>query len=632
MLQAIRDRLVGWVAWGILILISVPFIFMGVTDFGSSAKDIVVAEVDGETISQRDYQRRYQSRRQAMQRQLGANYRPDLFDKEVQKNVIETMIEEKLLAMMADENKLHVGDQELSSVIRSDQAFQQDGKFDYDLYKSRLGQSGFTPESYETFLRNERAISVIPRMVRQSSFVTPEETQRYSALADQRRDIDYVLIGQDNISEEVVLQDEEVRAYYDNNPHEFIRPEQVKFEYVQLSAAMLEDRVEATDENIRRYYDENADSYAVEGQRKASHILLATEEGKSLEDSPEVLGKMAEIQEKLKSGEKFEDLARQYSDDPGSAQQGGDLGQVQRGVMVPPFEEALFALKEKGQISEFVRTSFGFHLIRLDDITTRQMKSFDDVKEEITAGFVKKQAVDLFYDQSERMAEISYENPDNLTPVADALGLQVQKSDWVSANNSATGIEGNQDVLRAVFSDRLKTAMTNSDPIETAVNEAVIVRVADARPESQIPFEEVMDQARTATRNAVMKQKISEYASSLLSRHQAGETLQQLADQEKLTVETADGLSRQDNGLPLELSRGVFGISASKDGKPRTVSIPLDDGQVALVTLRKITLPDTQPEVAVINALKNRDAARDSQMLLTGLRKKAQVVIYKDKL
>jgi len=345
-----------------------------------------------------------------------------------------------------------------------------------------------------------------------------------------------------------------------------------------------------------------------------------------------VLGKMTEIQEKLKSGEKFEDLARQYSDDPGSAQQGGDLGQVLRGVMVPPFEEALFALKEVGQISEFVRTSFGFHLIRLDETTTRQVKSFDDVKEEITAGYVKKQAVDLFYDQSERMAEISYENPDNLAPVADALGLKVRQSGWVSANNSVPGIEGNQDVLRAVFSERLKTAMTNSDPIETAANEAVIVRVSDARPETEIPFEEVMAQARTATRNTVMKQKITEYASSLLSRQQAGEALQQLADKGKLTVETVDGLSRQDNGLPVELSRGVFGISASKDGKPRTVSIPLDDGQVALVTLRKIILPDTQPEAAVINALKNRDAARDSQMLLTGLRKKAQVVIYKDKL
>ena len=179
MLQAIRDRFVGWVAWGIVILISVPFIVLGVTDFGAPARETLVAEVNGESIQQQDYQRRYQARRQAMQRQLGANSRADVFDKEIQKNVVETMVEEKLLAILAEENKLHVGDQELSSVIRTDTTFHEQGKFNYELYQSKLGQSGFTPDSYERYLRNELRISTIPRLVRQSSFVTSKEAQRF---------------------------------------------------------------------------------------------------------------------------------------------------------------------------------------------------------------------------------------------------------------------------------------------------------------------------------------------------------------------------------------------------------------------------------------------------------------------
>jgi peptidyl-prolyl cis-trans isomerase D len=632
MLQSIRDKLVGWVAWGILILISVPFIFMGVTDFGSPARTTVAAEVDDEIIDQQDYQRRYQASRQNMQRQLGANYRPDLFDKQIQQNVINTMVEEKLLAMLAEKNNIQVGDKELSSVIRQDPGFKQNNKFDYNFYKSTLGQSGFTPDSYERYLRNDRKVNAIPRLIIQSHFVTPQEAERYNKLFNQKRDFDYVIVGEEHLGEEVVVQDEQAKAYYDENMHEFVRPAQVKFEYLRLSSDQLVESVDTTEESIRRYYEENAENFIVEEQRKASHILLSLEEGKTLEESPEVLGKLSEIQEKLKAGEQFEELAKAYSDDPGSAQQGGDLGQVLRGVMVPPFEEALFALQENGQISDPVRTSFGIHLIRLDELTPKQVKSFDEAKDELKEGFAKKQAIELYYDQSERMAEISYENPDSLLPVAEALDLEVESSDWLSADSDAQGVEGNKDVLRAAFSDRLKTEMTNSDPIEIGVNDVVIIRVNDSRPEFQIPFDDVIDKVRTAARKNVIDQQVSEYASQLLGRLQQGELLQTLADEEKLSLEAVDGLQRQDNKLPAGLSSGVFSMSTPGEGQSGTDTIELADGKVALVVLRNVVLPDSKDISSAEKSLASRDAARDAQMVLAGMREKAKVVIYKDKL
>jgi len=633
MLQSIRDGLVGWVAWGILILISVPFIFMGVTDFGSTATTTVVAEVDDEVISQQDYQRRYQASRQNMQKQLGANYRPDLFDEQIQQSVIKGMIEEKLLAMLGEENNIQVGDKELSSVIRQDPGFQQNNKFDYNFYKSRLGQSGFTPDSYEGYLRIDRKVNAIPRLVRGSHFVTPQEAERYNKLLNQTRDVDYMVVAEEHIAEEVVVQDQQAKAYYDGHMREFIRPAQIKFEYIRLSSSQLVGSVDTTEENMRRYYEENADSFIVDEQRRASHILLSLEDGKSLEESPEVVGKLSEIQEKLKAGEQFEDLAKIYSDDPGSAQQGGDLGQVLRGVMVPPFEEALFALRENGQISDPVRTSFGIHLIRLDGLTAKQVKSFDEVKDELKEGFAQKQAVELYYDQSERMAEISYETPDSLVPVAEALSLEIKSSDWLSANNDAEGIEGNKDVLRAAFSERLQTEMTNSDPIEVGVNDVVIIRVNDSRPESQIPFDDVIDEVRTAARKDVIHQKISEYSSQLLDRLRDGESLQKLAEKEKLSIEAAEGLQRQDNKLPAALSRGIFSMSTPGEGNTETDIIPLDDGKVALVVLRKVVLPDSKDSSVVEKQpLASRDAARDAQMVLAGMREKAKVTIHKDKL
>ena len=632
MLQAIRDRLVGWVAWGIVILISVPFIIMGVTDFGSPAAKTVVAEVGDETIDQSDYQRRFQARRQSMQKQFGANYRADIFDPKIRQNVVEAMVDEKLLSQLIEKNNLQIGDRELSSVIRTDESFMQDGKFDYKLYQSKLAQSGFTTESYERYLRDDRQLNAIPRLLRQSSFITQQESQRYYQLLNQRRDIDYIIIGEQYFPDKIKVSEEQARAYYDANTKAFIRPAQVMFEYVQLSANILAAGVAVTEENIQRYYEENIQKFVVDEQRKASHILLLLEEGKSLEDSPEVAGKLKTIREKLDAGSAFESLAKEYSDDPGSAQQGGSLGQVLRGVMVPPFETALFAMQNPGEVSEPIRTSFGIHLIRLDNLTPKQVKPFDEVKAELTQDFAKTQAIELYYDQSERMAEISYENPDSLIPVAEVLGLKVQSSSWVSTDNDTPGIEGNKDVLRTAFNDRSKTEMTNSDPIEVGVNDAVIIRVIDSREASQKPFEDVTDLARAAAREGVMAEKIKAYAGVLHEQIKSGASWQSLADEKKLTIETADALQRQGNGLPVDLSRGVFAMSAPIGNNPRVEIIELANAAVALVQLRNIDLPEATDVSGTENSLHSNRALRDAQMLLAGMKENTKIIIYKDKL
>ena len=212
MLQAIRDRLVGWVAWGIVILISVPFIVLGVTDFGSPARENVVAEVNDETISQRDYRRRYDARRQALQRQLGASYRPDLLDQQVQQQVINAMVEEKLLQLFVEQHNVQIGDEELAAVIQNDSNFRKNGKFDFPYYRSILGQSGFTPETYEQFLRDDRKVSILPRIVESSSFVTESRASQYTKLLKQKRDVDYVIIDRSHFPNGIDVSEDEAKA------------------------------------------------------------------------------------------------------------------------------------------------------------------------------------------------------------------------------------------------------------------------------------------------------------------------------------------------------------------------------------------------------------------------------------
>ena len=632
MLQAIRDRLVGWVAWGIVILISVPFIVLGVTDFGSPPRENIVAEVNEETITQRDYRRRYDARRQALQRQLGASYRADVMDQLVQQQVINSLVEEKLLQMFVEQHNIQVGDEELAAAIQSDSSFQKNGKFDFPSYRSILGQSGFTPESYEQYLRDDRKISILPRIIESSSFITESRASQYTKLLNQKRDVDYVIVGRDHFPNDLVVSEDEAKAYYDSNPTEFTRPEQVRLEYIRSSASLLAESLESSEDNIRQYYEDHIDRYAVEEQRTASHILLALEEGKTLEDSPKVKQTLQEIQDRLEAGESFEKLAEEFSEDPGSAQQGGSLGQVARGVMVAPFEEALYALTETGQISEPVRTSFGIHLIRLDDLKPRQVKSFEEVKGQLQSEYAMNKAVELFYDQSERMAELSYERPDSLTSVAEVLDIPIHNTGWISRDNDQPGVEGNRDVLRAAFSERLKSEMINSDPIEIGENDAVIIRVLESRPASLLPYEEVAEQARIAAITGAMYNRLKQYAEQLASRLKQGERLSDIAASESLTLKSQEGLQRTNKDISADLSKGIFSMPAPQTETPEVDTISLEDGTMALVVLRGVSVEAKADSKDIKQRLTTIDATREAKMMLADFREQAKVVIHKDKL
>lgn len=631
MLQSIRDRLVGWVAWGIVLIIGVPFAVLGITDFGSPARTSAVAEIDDLIVEQQDYQRRFQNRRQNMQRQLGASYRADIFDSQIQEQVVNEMVEEQLLLRLAENNNLQVGDKELAAAIRQDPSFQQNGQFNFDYYRARIGQLGFTPATYEEFLRNERLLTAIPRTIRATSFTTDNELQRFHALQAQKRRIEYIEIDRSYFPEDITVSDEQAETFYNDNSDRFQRPEQVKIEYVRLSAAQLADRVETTDELIRQYYDANADRYMVEEQRQASHILLSIEEGKSLEDSPDVKAKLNEIQTKIAEGVAFSELAKTYSQDPGSAADGGNLGQVIRGMMVPPFEEALFALQTVDEISEPVITSFGVHVIKLDGLTERQIKAFEDVKQELADNYAQEKAVELFYDESERMAELSYENPDSLLPVAETLLLPLQTTGWIGAENQNLGIESNRDVLQAAFSERLRDG-NNSDPIEVGENDAVIIRVMDYREAALIPFDEVKEKARDMARREVQNERVKAFASELVKRVDQGESLQAIADAEKLPLETPDAIGREGGVLPAALTRAVFKMPKPVKDTPVAESVALADGRQAVTVLYEVTIPKQSATDTLARELNQRNAARNAGDTIAGLRESADITIHKDKL
>lgn len=633
MLQSIRDKLVGWVAWAIVLIIGVPFAIMGVTDFGSTARTLAVAEVDDLIVDQQDYQQRLQVRRRDMQQQLGSDYRPDKFERVLQQQVLNEMIEEKLLENLVQENNLRVGDEELSAAIKSDLNFFQDGKFNFEFYRNRISKLGFTPNAYEDFLKQDRMLTAIPRMVRSSSFITDQEAQRYFRLSKQQRKIDYLTVLPSRFSKDIDIAVSELQTYYEQHASQYVRPEQVKLEYIRLSARQLASRVEVTEDAIRQYYAANADRYVVDEQREASHILINVAQEKTLADSPEVSKKIKEIQNKLSAGEKFEDLARKYSDDPGSAQSGGQLGQVLRGVMVPAFEEALFSMQAVGEISAPIQTSFGVHLIRLDSITPRQAKSYEMVKDQLRESYASEQAINLYYDISEQLAVLTYENPDSLVPVSEAIDVALQTTDWIDQKGSDSGVAANLDVLREAFGGRLKNSHINSDPIEIGINDAVVFRVMDSRPAAQLSFEEAKGTLMVAALKEKQARRLAVYADQIADRIRQGESIQSVAENEKLELHASVLLQRHSNKAPAALVRYVFKMPVPTNNSPVIKATSLEGGIQAIVVFNQVADPEASSYApAVKKELNQRIAAKDVANLLAKIRQEAKVTIYKDKL
>ncbi|TNF97883.1 MAG: hypothetical protein EP297_09505 [Gammaproteobacteria bacterium] len=632
MLQSIRDRLVGWVAWAIVLVIGVPFAILGVTDFGSPVRKVAVAEVGDLTVSQQQYRQRFQARRQNLQRQLGANYRPDIFDKTIQQQTLDALIEEKLLEMLAEDNKIFVGDKELASTIQRDPGFSKNGKFDKDYYRSRIGTLGYTPTAYEEFLRSEIRLNMLPRVVRASSFLTRQEQQRFNELSLQKRNIEYIEIDRDRFLTDIDVSEEEAKTYYDEHQSEFSRPEQVRIEYVQLNTEVLKDRIDSSEEAMKRFYEENADRYIVEEQRKASHILLNMEESDSLDNSPEILSKIKEIQDKLKAGESFSELARQYSDDPGSAEQGGDLGQVARGMMVPPFENTLFELKQVGSISDPIRTSYGIHLIRLDGIVQGQIKSYEDVKDTIADEYAKEQAINLYFNLSERLAELSYEYPDTLLPAAEELQIELKATDWIGLDGGTGPITVNKDVLRAAFSERVKVQGENSEPVEVGVNDVVVLRVKDSRPASTRTFEEVNTEAKRIVRTQKADQILSEYVDKLIVQLKQGESAEKVAETEGLDYQNPGDIERETTSTPSALTRAVFSMPHPTDDAPVIDQVSLGQGKHAVVLLKQVIKVSGESRDNLSSELNSRLASMDTNGLMQILKDKTEIVIHKDKL
>lgn len=584
MLQAIRERAQGWIAWVIVILISIPFALWGIQSYLGVGSEPVVAEVNGIEITEGDLDRRVQEARIELRERLGAAYDQTSFEEgRLRAEVLNDMIRRALLLEASRRIGMRVSDEEIRVQILSEPAFQRDGRFDREAYERLLQIQGLSPAQFEGQLRQELIGQQLLRAVVASELVTRKELDDYQRLIGQRRELAYVRIEAADYDDDAPVGEEEIQAYYAANTLRFQDPEMVKLDYLVLDAADLAEGAAITEQELRQAYEEDPTRFSQPERRSVRHLLLSVPQDADKAAADDVLSRVRAIRERILGGERFADLAESESQDPSSASQGGSLGTIEQGMMDPVFDEAAFALGV-GEISEPVRTRFGYHLIEVTEIVPAQATPFDDVKGDLRAELSRQRAESLYYDLGERLATLAYESPDSLEPAADELGLRIRHSDWVG-RDGGEGILGQPRVIGAAFSEEVLVGRANSDLIEPDrdVLRAIVLRVADHRAAATKPLDEVRDEIVAELRLERARQAALGAAEAAAEQLRQGQPWSEAVPD--AAVEAPGFVGRDLPSVPAPVRDAAFRLSPPKEGVPSVGTAVFENGDVAVVQI-----------------------------------------------
>jgi peptidyl-prolyl cis-trans isomerase D len=489
MLEVIRTHSKGWVAKFILILITVPFALFGIDaylkDAGTGAS---VAKVDGATISVQEYRNAMQSLRDRLQKENPEDVAA-LDSQEVKQSVLDRLINTRLLSAEVAHSNFKVTNEQLALFITSLPEFQQGGKFSQEVYDKLLSQNQMTPSQFENKMRSELLLQQVRDGIPGLAFTTPAVENAVLNIEHQQREVSVAEIKTSDFISQVKVEPSEVRAYYEKHKDKFKVPEQVKLEFVMLSANTLITKMQATEEEAKKFYDENAAKFQGNEQRHASHILIGVSATASADAKAEAKKKAEQVLAEVKKNPaKFAELAKKYSQDPGSAEKGGDLGTFGRGAMVKPFEEAVYAMKA-GDVSGLVQSDFGYHIIKLNEISG-QSQGFDAMKAQIRAELMYQKAIAKFSEQAEAFSALVYEQSTSLQPAADAYGVPVQKSEWLSYADGAKFFKSDK-LMTLVFTNEVLKDKRNTEAVEISNNTLVSARVVEYKPSAPRSFDEI---------------------------------------------------------------------------------------------------------------------------------------------
>jgi len=490
MLEKFRSYAQTKAAQIILALILIPFALFGIDSYLNQAgNNLSIAKVNGYKIALPEYNRAIENVRNRIMSE-GKKVDPAMFDSfEFKESVIDGLITKQLLNNDIKKSQFRITDQQLSQYIIGMPEFQKDGKFSQEVYDKVLQNNQLTPKKFEESIRNDLLIQQVRDGLQKLIFIPPNNLAETLRATSQQREISIAEFKTKEYMTKSNIAEKDIQAFYDQNKSKFLAPEQVKAEFVVFSLANILPTINVTEDEIKSFYKANADKYQNQQQREASHILIATSKNAPPAEKAKAKAKAEDILNQIRKNPKqFEELASKYSQDPESAKKGGDLGSFGRGMMVKPFDDAVFSMKVN-EISNIVESDFGYHIIKLTKIIG-EGGGFDALRPQIKAELIYQKGQEKFAALAEEFSNKVYEQSSSLEVVSKRFNLPIQKTDWISRNDTDKFFK-NEALMNALYSKESIKDHRNTEAIEVTPNNLISARVVDYKAQSTKPFADV---------------------------------------------------------------------------------------------------------------------------------------------
>ncbi len=633
MLQDIRDRATSWVAYVIIGLLILSFALWGIGEYFGGGPARPVATINRNEITSQQFNQQVQQRKQVLQSILGENYRQQYPDESiVRQQVIQDLVRTELLRQEVDDAGYEISDANLIRRIQQIPQFQQDGKFDPDLYRRLLESQRLNKAQWENELREQDKLRQFENTIATSSFIPKAELKRFQSISEQTRDFKYALVSVK--ADEVSVSDAEIEQYFEENKQFYQTSEQVKLSYIELKEQDIADGTNVSDEDAKEIYESQQERYMSAELRRASHIMfkVPSELGSDALEWDEALEKANDLVQKLEEGADFTELAKQYSEDTLSADKGGDMGFIAPGDFTnKDLEDALFAL-DVGENSKAIRTEQGVQILQLTEIHEPEQESFESVREKIINERKSQIAQERFIEISDEIANLVVEQPDDLEEASESFDSSIKQTGFLSAASNDE-IFAYPKIKNVAFSNDILVEKLNSDLIQVDDGHVIAFRVLEHKESEQKPLADVKDDIQRLLSVRKASDNATKQGSELFLKLKDGASLEALASENNLEVVGHGPIRRDDNRVPFQISDQAFSMEKPAEGTTTVEGVAQADGSYALIELNAVTLGSTEVDDPQMLQLSQRVnyGRREFSAIIDAIQANGDVVIYENR-
>ena len=638
MLATFRSHAKGWIAWVFVILVSVPFALWGIGQYRSLITTDYVAKVNGTKIMPQRLQNAYEQAFQQRQSEMNGKFNPTPKEQlALKKQTLQQLVNSTLLLQQAHNDRLLASNGDVSQQISQIPAFQANGHFDYQQYKSVLASNGLTVEQFENRVRSQLLSQQLESGIAETTMPTTKEVTALAAMLKQQRKLAWFVLPLKGFMPSTPPSDSEIQAYYKAHQDRFSTPETVSISYLQLDKKSLMSRVKVTPEALHDYYRTHQSQYGVPPARKVAEILIkpsatsAAAEAMAMSKAQGLLGKVKSAKDPQTA---FARLARKDSDDPISSRNGGSIGYVSRGQLPQKLDDAVFGLKKVGDTAGPVRSAKGWVLLQLLGKRGGSVRPFDQVKSQVVTDYKTQKAKDLYYKLDGDFANLTYEHAGTLEVAAKKLGLEVHTVSGVT-REQGKGIAKNPKVRKAAFSDSVMKQHQNSNPVKLGDENAVVLRVSSVTPSKAKPLDQVRKDIVSVLSQREARKAASSAGRKALAALRGGQSITAVAKAHGAKVQGPELVKRSDSKLPAPLLQAAFTMAPAAGSNARYASVEMPDGGQAVYALLGVKPGDVDKmkdaeKTAYATQLGRIYAQQTGEDYLNWLRSQADIKIVED--